>query len=339
MALLERGPDKLDHREALGHRGVSPAARPPGPRERRWRGRDRLGHRYSPDRRGVRSLLVALLMACATLVTLDHQGGDDSPLEPVRRAMGELFGPIEAATATAVRPFSAVPDWVRTHDSLRREIDDLEAENAALREQAATTDFDRNRLAEYDGLTAAAETAGYALVPSRVVGIGPAQSFSRTITIDAGSRAGVAPDMTVVNNDGLVGRVLRVSRTTATVLLVLDGDSVVGGRIGSSLEAGFLRGRGVLGDDGRLDLELVDETVVPAKDDVVVTWGSRDGTPYVAGIPIGRVTQVFTNLRETTKRAVIEPFVDFSSLDLVGVVVPSGTRSDRAVVEADGSIR
>jgi rod shape-determining protein MreC len=172
-----------------------------------------------------------------------------------------------------------------------------------------------------------------------VVGIGPAQSFSRTITIDAGSRAGVTPDMTVVNNDGLVGRVLRVTRTTATVLLILDGDSVVGGRIGSSLEAGFLRGRGVLGDDGRLDLELVDETVVPAQDDVVVTWGSRDGAPYVAGIPIGRVTQVFTNLRETTKRAVIEPFVDFSSLDLVGVVVPSGTRSDRAVIEADGSIR
>ena len=159
------------------------------------------------------------------------------------------------------------------------------------------------------------------------------------MTIDAGTRAGIAPDMTVVTGDGLVGRVLRVTSTTATVLLIVDGDSVVGGRIGSSLEAGFLRGRGVLGNDGRLDLELVDDTVVPAKDDVVVTWGSEDGAPYVAGIPVGRVTQVFTNLRETSQRAVIEPFVDFSSLDLVGVVVPSGTRSDRALVEADGSLR
>jgi rod shape-determining protein MreC len=35
---------------------------------------------------------------------------------------------------------------------------------------------------------------------------------------------------------------------------------------------------------------------------------------------------------------VIEPYVDFSSLDLVGVVVPSGSRSDRALVEADGSL-
>ena len=68
--------------------------------------------------------------------------------------------------------------------------------------------------------------------------------------------------MTVLNNDGLVGRVLRVTRTTATVLLVVDADSVVGGRVGESMEVGFLHGRGVLGDDGRLDLELVDESVV-----------------------------------------------------------------------------
>ena len=329
MALLERSP--IDRRHPHG----SPVA----PRERRWLGPDRPDRRRPPDRRGVRSLLVALLMACATLVTLDVQGGDTSPLEPVRRVVGETFGPVETTAAAVVRPFTAVPEWFRTQESLRADVQRLESDNAALREQVNTTDFDRNRLAEYDGLTAAAENAGYALVPSRVVAIGPAQTFSRTVTIDAGSRAGVAPDMTVVNNDGLVGRVLRVTRTTATVLLVLDGDSVVGGRIGSSLEAGFLRGRGVLGDDGRLDLELVDGTVVPARDDAVVTWGSEDGAPYVAGIPIGRVTQVFTSLRETATRAVIEPYVDFSALDLVGVVVPSGTRSDRAVIEADGSIQ
>ena len=53
------------------------------------------------------------------------------------------------------------------------------------------------------------------------------------------------------------------------------------------MEVGFLHGRGVLGDDGRLDLELVDDSVVPAKGDVVVTWGSEGGAPYVAGIPVG----------------------------------------------------
>ena len=144
-------------------------------------------------------------------------------------------------------PVLAVPHWLRSHHDLAADIDRLETENDQLRSELATSDYDRNRLQEYDDLTATAESIGYALVPARVIGIGPAQSFSRTVTIDAGSRAGLAPDMTVVNGDGLVGRVLRVTSTTATVLLVVDADSTVGGRVGRSMKVGFLHGRGDLG--------------------------------------------------------------------------------------------
>jgi rod shape-determining protein MreC len=286
-----------------------------------------------------RSRLVALLLACATLITLDYHGGADSPVEPARRAMGEVLGPVEEAAASAVRPLSAVPDWFRSRSEMRREIATLAARNSDLEQQVATSGVDRNRLAEYDGLTAAAGTLGQALVPARVIGMGATQTFSRTVTIDAGSEAGVHPDQTVLNADGLVGRVLRVTRTTATVLLVIDAESVVGGRIGESMQLGFLHGRGDIGRSGRLDLELVDDSVVPRKGDVVVTWGSQSGGPYVTGVPVGRVTQVFSSLRQTSQRAVIEPFADFGSLDLVGVVVPSGTTSDRSIVEADGRLR
>jgi rod shape-determining protein MreC len=286
-----------------------------------------------------RSLLVALVLASLTLITLDYRGGDDSPVDPVRRAVGEVFGPVESGTAAAIRPFQAVPDWFHSRSDLRHDVARLEAENSQLRSAAAREDYDRNRLEEYDGLTAAASQLGYALVPARVVALGPAQSFSDTVTIDAGSDAGIHPDMTVLNNDGLVGRVLRVTRTTATVLLIIDGDSVVGGRVGRSMEVGFLHGRGELGDGGSLDLELVDESAVPARHDTVVTWGSKGGAPYVSGVPVGRVSSVYSSVRETTQRAVIDPFVDFGSLDVVGVVVPSGTHSDRAVIEADGSLR
>ena len=51
------------------------------------------------------------------------------------------------------------------------------------------------------------------------------------------------------------------------------------------------------------------------------------------------MTAVYASLRESSQRAVIEPFVDFGALDLVGVVVPSGTASDRGVIEADGSLQ
>ena len=282
---------------------------------------------------------MALVLASVSLMTLDSGTGDGSAVEPARRAVGEVFGPIEAGTSTVVRPIAGLPDWFRGHDSMRDEIDDLEAENAELREQVRTSGLDRNRLAEYDGLTTAAEDLGYALVPARVIGLGASQSFSATVTIDAGSRAGLHPDMTVINNDGLVGRILRVTHTTATVLLIVDPDSTVGGRVGETMDLGFLTGQGETGDEGGLDLRLVDESVVPARDDTVVTWGSDGGAPYVAGVPIGRVTEVYSDLRDSSQRAEIDPFVDFAALDLVGVVVPSGSDSDRAVIEADGRLQ
>ena len=63
------GLDKLDRRGLLGRRG--PFAR----RGRRWGGPDRLEERGRPSR----SLMVALLLACLTLITLDYRGGADSP--------------------------------------------------------------------------------------------------------------------------------------------------------------------------------------------------------------------------------------------------------------------
>lgn len=311
--------------------------------------RDRLNRRGSLEphdpRRPRRSLVTALVLTSLALMATDHLAGDDggSPVDPLRRAVGEVYGPVENAAATVVDPVVdpvvALPSWVRSRRELSDDLASARSEADQLRAQLASTDYDRNRLQEYDDLTATAESLGHALVPARVTAMGSAQSFSRTVTIDAGSRAGLAPDMTVVNGQGLVGRILRVSATSATVLLVTDADSTVGGRVGSSMKVGFLHGRGDLGDGSRLDLELVDQTYVPKAGEPVVTWGSQDGAPYVSGVPIGTVDSVYSSLRETTQRAVITPYVDFSALDQVGVVVASGTTSDRAVIEVDGSLR
>ena len=88
--------------------------RPRLPRERRWRTPGE-GPQPSP------ALLVALVLACLTLMTLD-QAGDGSPLEPARRAAGEVFGPIEVATSTAIRPFTGVSDVWEDIDRPRRQV-------------------------------------------------------------------------------------------------------------------------------------------------------------------------------------------------------------------------
>lgn len=301
--------------------------------QRRWQ-------RSGPGQgRPSRGLVLALVLACATMVTLDLNDGTESALDPARRGLGEVLGPLESGASTVVSPVASIPEWFRTREGLRADVDALADENAQLRQDLRSSGYDRNRLEEYDGLTSAANQLGYAMVPARVVGLGPSQSFSSTVLIDAGSRAGLRPDMTVINNDGLVGRVLRVTSDTATVVLIIDPESTVGGRVGESMDVGMLHGRGVLGDTGRLDLELVDVADAPDRGESVLTWGSQDGAPYLAGVPVGSVTKVYSSLRESAQRAEIKPYVDFGSLDLVGVIVPSGTSSDRAVIEADGSIQ
>ncbi len=271
-----------------------------------------------------RSLLVALVLACIALMVVDRTSGEDSPVTPVRRVVGEVVGPAQAGVSQVLGPLVALPGNLRTNDALREENDELVARIDALEQDARKAGYEGNRIDEWGGLAEVATGSGYTLAPARVISYGSAQSFSSTVTISAGTDAGLRPDMTVLNADGLVGRIIEVTSHTATVLLVVDAGSTVGGKVGDNMENGMVDGKGGLADGEPLELRLLDNTVVPVAGQAVVTWGSEGGAPYVAGVPIGEVSKVYEDLRTGTYRAVLEPYVDFTSLDLVGVVVPAG---------------
>lgn len=289
--------------------------------------------------RGLR-VLGALLLAAVALMVIDTTGGSSSPLTPLRSAVGSVVGPAETATAALARPFASLGGMLDDNQHLRRQVATLTAENSQLRSANELAPLQQSRLREFEALTRTADRTGYTLVPARVVGIGPAQSFRRTVTIDAGSSSGVRADMTVLNGDGLVGRVVSATADTATVLLIVDPGSVVGARLGSDLELGSITGQGSLSGDSALRLDLVDNAVTPARGDVVATWGSSRGVPYVAGIPIGKVTQVYSSPRNLTVHATVTPFVNFGALDLVGVVVPDrGVRAGGARITPKAGAR
>ncbi|MFT4010555.1 MAG: rod shape-determining protein MreC [Nocardioidaceae bacterium] len=279
---------------------------------------ERTGERTGAGRRTHRLFLV-LLLASATLVTLDVSGGPG--VGTARDMLGNVVGPVEEAVAEATAPITSLPQTLQTNRTLRNDVARLQADNGNLKSELADRDLAAAKERQLRGLVRTSADTGYALLPAKVVAMGPAQSFSRTVTIDRGRRNGVYPDMTVLNHDGLVGRVIRSDDTTATVLLIVDDDSVVGGRLGHDLEVGFVRGDGNLTGKGRLHLELVDSTATPDVGDVVTTWGSRGGAPYVAGIRIGTVESVSASPRELSQTATIKPAVDFSSLDVVAIVV------------------
>jgi rod shape-determining protein MreC len=283
------------------------------------------------DDRRARTVVVLLALAAVTVMSVDASSGDDSPLDAARSATGEVLGPVQSGLDAVVSPFGALGDRLGDDDELRAENERLEEENAQLRGQLETAGLDSARDLALRTMARFAGDRGYDTVTAEVVAYGPAQSFTRTVTIDRGTAHGVQADMTVLNADGLVGRVVRADSATATVLLVTDSESVVGGRLGSNLELGSLRGDGELSDDARLTLTTMDPAVVPSEGDSVLTWGSLDGRPYVSGVPIGSVESVSASPRDSTTTAVVAPYVDFSSLDLVQVVV--GASSDQAAGE------
>jgi rod shape-determining protein MreC len=276
-------------------------------------------HAGLEDRRRSRTVAGLLVLASVTIVTLDSSAGA-SPMQPARDAVAAVFGPIEDAAASALRPITAIPDHFRTVDSLRAENARLTQTNQELAARLEAAQAAQNRSDEVSALASMVDPSGFDVVAAQVVGVGPAQSFSRTVTIDAGVDQGVVPDLTVINADGLVGRVVNATRDTATVLLIADAKSTVGGRLGKSMELGFLDGDGDIGGDGALELSLVDHTIAPRIGDNVVTWGSRNDAPYVAGVPIGTVVAVHSSPAELTQTATVKPFVDFTSLDVVAVV-------------------
>lgn len=296
--------------------------------------RDQLPSGDRGQGRRTRTALVVSVLVAVTLMAVDATGGSRSPVEPLRLAAGEVFGPLETGADAVSAPVAAAVSLVSEMRGLRAENVALAEDNAALRAELATETADRNRLAEYDALAAVTDGTGFELVEARVIAIGPAQAFARTVTVGAGSAEGVRPDLTVLNGAGLVGRVLRTSRHTATVLLAIDAGSVIGGRLDRSLELGFLRGNGSLGADGRLTLDLVDPDAFPVEGDTIVTWGSRRGTPYVPGVPVGSVQSVQASAGDQSVAATVQPFVDMSALDLVGIVTGAPRSGARAGLDA-----
>ncbi|MCF3104041.1 rod shape-determining protein MreC [Streptomyces roseoverticillatus] len=269
------------------------------------------------DTRESRLLLVLLVAIAFALITVDIRGGERSPLDGVRHAAASVFGPVEKGVASAVDPVGNAVAAVRDSDERHNRISALERENTGLKQRLGSNDRNRGRAAELDAMLKTAGRGQYGIKGAQVIAIGAAQGFSWTVTIDAGSRDGIKRDMTVLNGDGLVGRVTTVARDTATVLLANDPKFTVGTRMEKSGELGFANGQGA----GVLRVELLNGKAAVRPGDRLVTFGSSRDKPFVPGVPVGEVTRVEPAGGSLTRTLQVRPFVGYSKLDIVGVVV------------------
>ncbi|MFC4331737.1 rod shape-determining protein MreC [Streptomyces andamanensis] len=280
------------------------------------------------DTKESRLLLVLLIAVAFALITVDIRGGENSPVDGARRGAATVFGPIENGVSGAVDPVgdavSAVRDSGGRHDRLAA----LEKENAALKAKLGSDDRNRSRLSQLDKMLKLAGQGQYGIKGAQVIAIGAAQGFSWTITIDAGADDGIRRDMTVLNGDGLVGRVTTVGPGTSTVLLANDPDFTVGTRMEGTDELGFASGQG----DRPMRVQLLNGKAEVKKGDRLITFGSEADKPFVPGVPVGVVSRVDPSGGDLTRTVYVTPYVGFTKLDVIGVVVQAPKKDPRDTV-------
>lgn len=283
------------------------------------------------DVRRARLILAILVLASITLIVLDLRGGGSGPIQPLRSATAAVFGPLERGVTAAFSPIGRLVDSVSQLGDQQERIDALEAQNEELRIAVDTAGVDLARVAELDALLGLAADTAVDIVPAQVIAVGPAQGFAWTVAIDAGSIDGIEVGMSVINGGGLLGRTVSVGPDTSTVLLLVDATSTAGGRLAGSSQIGIVSGTG---RQDLLTMQLLDPLAAIDVGDVVVTFGSQGGRPFVPGIPIGRVESVSGTPGQLTRVANLVPYADASRVTLVGVVVAQQRTEPRGVIPA-----
>lgn len=268
------------------------------------------------DTAATRLTLGALLVGAFALASIDAHAGDGaSPLHPVRSAAAAVLSPVQLAMSTAADPFVRTAGAIGGADDDARRVAELSAQNVALQTQLRDALAQGADVYSTDALQAAAAATGTNLTVAHVIGLNAIEGYSWTIALDRGRADGVVVDSAVMEQSGLVGRVISVTEHASTVLLLADPLSTVGVRMTDTKQIGTLDG----GSGDLLRLTLFNPNARLAVGEEVRTFGSPGAHPYPAGLPIGRVVEV-SGAGGAAPVALVRPYATFSALDMVGVV-------------------
>jgi rod shape-determining protein MreC len=261
-----------------------------------------------------RFVLIVLVLASITLVTLDQRGGGAIP--GLRGKARDVFSPVQHAFSSATSPLTNFFQGVFSYSQLRHDNARLREQIAALRAQQIQDQYYQQDNKDLTDLLKLDFLGDIPTVAARVVA-GAESNFQVTVVIDRGTAAGIATGMPVVAGSGLVGRVIAVSDKQATVMLITDSSMGVGVQFAPSQAVGVAEGQG---SGHPLDVTLVDPSLDTPVGTVAVTSGLA-GSPYPRGIPVGKVTSDIAQPGIHGHAVTLAPVVDLAELSYVDVVI------------------
>jgi rod shape-determining protein MreC len=212
------------------------------------------------------------------------------------------------------------------NEALLKKVDQLTGDNLKLKEQVlAGMRFTELEQGQFRNPT----LEKYEKVGASVINRNPT-TWYQTLTLNRGSKEGVAVNDPVIGALGLIGKVVTVSPTTSEVLLILDGEGQVSALVRSSAGNGtfgivqgtYKRGSR-LTPEGNLQMLFRREDNVNAGD-LVLTSGI--GGVYPKDVPIGKVAEIQLDPTGLLKTAFIEPLVNFDTLEEAYIIKMVGEK-------------
>ncbi len=249
-------------------------------------------------------------------------------------------GLLRSAANTVAKPFvwcgSKVADAVNGFSRVFTEHDRLAAENEELRNQLESVE-QRDReiellreenawLREY--LKIAEFHPELTLVDASVVAR-ESDPYSTVLTLNRGTVHGVKTGMAVITEKGVFGYVKEAGLDWCHVVSIVETATSVGAYTKRGGAVGVVEGDVNLRDGGRCRMTYIDENAEIKKDDLVYTGGGA-GSQYPEGLLIGKVVSLEADANSRTLTALIEPAVDFKTVDqLTRVMVISGYAKEK----------
>lgn len=269
------------------------------------------------SRRTRRSITTFVGLALISIILIAFSGQASSGVIGAMKTVGSaIVSPVVSIVDAVAKPVGNLFAGAINYGAVSDENNRLRATVGRLEQQRRSSVFQSQQLKEISALQDITFLGSLRTVTASTTSI-DISNFSSSISIDKGTSDGIAIGMPVVGSGGLVGQITDVSSGSATVRLVTDGASHVGGVFGRSSTYGVVNGAA----SGRpLDVDFVAPNTQVRIGQTVFTNG-LNGAQYPAGIPVGVVRSATTPVNAIQMAISLSPAADLSHLAFVDVVI------------------
>ena len=284
--------------------------------------------------------LIAILLAQAIALAvqvrrpLDPAQPDGPSVRLIRMWAMTAVTPVERVThAIGYGAGHAWSDYIDLRH-VRQQNKDLQQQLARVRVEEAAIAEDALQGQRLQALLGFRESYVGSTVAAQVIGASGSEQ-SHILTIDKGSSDGLKPDMAVITQDGVVGKLRDVFANTAQVLEINDQSSGAGVVLASTRIRAILRGTLT----GRVQIGnlLADSRIQPGEQ--VLTSGGDQ--VYPRGLPVGVVESIAPDPDHQPYTAIrVKPAVNLDRVEEVLVItgtqpdLPPGAQQDLASAAA-----